>query len=115
MTIPAELHLSQAYKFAQRSFAAMLDRHGADAADVFAARTALGALDRTEAAQLGRWLAWQSLARNPQALARIERTDARLAAQVLRARRNLPASELPRPLAPWRAREDAGVALPRSA
>ena len=33
-----------------------------------------------EHAQLARWLAWQALARNPQALARIERTDARLAA-----------------------------------
>jgi hypothetical protein len=96
MSINTELHLSQPYKLAQRTFAAMLDRRSADVADVFAARTALDSLDRSEHAQLGRWLAWQSLARNPQALARIERTDARLAAQVLRARSGLLASSRPR-------------------
>jgi hypothetical protein len=109
MSIQTELHLSQPYKFAQRAFAAMLDRRNADVADVFAARNALGALDRSEHAQLGRWLAWQSLARNPQALARIERTDARLAAQVLRTRGGLLSGGRPR------SSSVASATLPRTA
>ena len=99
-----ELHLSQAYKQAQRAFATLLDRPAAEAGELFAARTALGALARDELAALSRWLAWQALARNPQALARIERTDARLAARVGQQRGLLTAGS-PRPSA----------ALPRSA
>src|SRR5689334_13457631 len=109
MSTLTELQLSQPYKFAQRAFAAMLDRRSADVADVFAARNALDKLDRSENAQLGRWLAWQSLARNPQALARIERTDARLAAQVLRTRAGLLASGRPRTA------DGSSAALPRTA
>lgn len=108
MNTPTELQLSLPYKVAQRTFAAMLDRTAADAADVFAARTALGSLERREHAQLARWLAWQSLARNPQALARIERTDARLAAQVLRTRASLPMGARPRA-------SESRPALPQSA
>jgi hypothetical protein len=105
MTTHAEITLSPSFKQAQRAFAAMLDRPGSDAADVFGARTALGALDRGDNVRLTRWLAWQVFARNPQALARIERTDARLAAQVLRDRSLLPVGGRPR----------SSAALPRTA
>lgn len=90
MNPATELQLSQPYKQAQRAFANLLDRPATEAGDRFAARTALAALDRGEQASLARWLAWQTLARNPQALARIEGTDARLAARVWHHRGLLP-------------------------
>jgi len=105
MTTQPEIQLSLSFKHAQRAFAAMLDRTSSDAGDVFGARTALGALDRGDQVRLTRWLAWQVLARNPAALARIERTDARLAAQVLRDRAALPVGGRPR----------SSAALPRTA
>ncbi|UXI69024.1 hypothetical protein [Tahibacter amnicola] len=90
-----ELQLSQSFKLAQRAFAALLDARQFDPSLALAARGTLAAIDRIEQARLTRWLAWQSHARNPQALGRIERVDLRLAAGVLHARARLPASGRP--------------------
>ncbi|MEO8672945.1 MAG: hypothetical protein ABI411_16635 [Tahibacter sp.] len=92
----AERGLSQPLMHAQRSCATLLDRSVFDAADAFAARRTVGALERADHIRLVRWLAWQSVARNPQALTRIERLDARLAASVLHARGQLPAYGRPK-------------------
>ena len=80
-----ELHLSQAFKAGPARFATPAGPARRRGGELFAARTALGVLARDERAALARWLAW-ALARNPQALARIERTDARLAARVAQQR-----------------------------
>ena len=89
------LGLSQPLVRAQRACSSLLDRASFDPVDAFAARQSLGALDRVDHARLLRWLAWQSIARNPQALSRIERLDARLAAGVMHARTNLPVNGRP--------------------
>lgn len=93
-TIP-ELHLSQAFKLAQRVFAALLDARHFDASQAMAARVRMAALDKLDLARLVRWLAWQAQVRNPAALGRIERIDQRLAAGVLHVRSQLPASGRP--------------------
>jgi hypothetical protein len=95
MSAMPELHLSQTFKLAQRAFAGLLDARHFDASLAMAARGRNAALDKLDLARLVRWLAWQTRVRNPQALARIERVDQRLAATVLHARSRLPADGRP--------------------
>lgn len=95
MSSIAELQLSQSFKLAQRAFAALLDSRQFDASLAMAARVRVAALDKLDLSRLGRWLAWQTWVRNPQALARIERVDQRLAASVLHARTRLPMNGRP--------------------
>lgn len=95
MSSVPELQLSQSFKLAQRVFAALLDAPHFDASLGMAGRVRMAALDKLDLARLTRWLAWQALVRNPQALARIERVDQRLAAGVLHARARLPANGRP--------------------
>ena len=84
-----EFVLTEPLKLAQRAFAALLDAQQFATDLAFAARRYQQALDRDGAHWLTRWLAWQLHARNPQALARIERIDARLAAAALHLTRGL--------------------------
>jgi hypothetical protein len=95
MSSVPELQLSQSFKLAQRVFAALLDAAHFDASLAMAGRVRMAALDKLDLARLTRWLAWQALVRNPQALTRIERVDQRLAAGVLHARARLPANGRP--------------------
>lgn len=95
MSSIAELQLSQSFKLAQRTFAALLDGRHFDASLAMAARVRMVALDKLDLGRLTRWLAWQSRVRNHQALTRIERVDQRLAATVLHARSRLPADGRP--------------------
>ena len=92
-----ELRLTPAFKLAQRTFAQLLDRRALDAADAFAARQSMRALQRDDRTRLLRWLGWQCYARNASALTRIERVDSRLAAGVLHARAQLPVRGRPAP------------------
>ncbi|WP_257388610.1 hypothetical protein [Tahibacter caeni] len=95
MSSVPELQLSQSFKLAQRAFAALLDAPHFDASLAMAGRVRMAALDKLDLARLTRWLAWQTFVRNPQAPARIERVDQRLAAGVLHARARLPANGRP--------------------
>lgn len=95
MSSVPELQLSQSFKLAQRAFASLLDAAHFDASLAMAGRVRMAALDKLDLARLTRWLAWQTLVRNPQALARIERVDQRLTAGVLHARARLPANGRP--------------------
>lgn len=90
-----ELQLSQAFKLAQRAFAAVLDARHFDASQAMAARVRMAALDKLDLGRLIHWLAWQAQVRNPSALVRIERVDQRLAECVLHARSRLPVSGRP--------------------
>ena len=94
-TVP-ELHLSPALRAAERAVATWLERSGADARRAaFAARAALGQLDRTDYVRLTRWLAWTCLASSSQgiqaALARMQRLDPRLGARIADEVERLPA------------------------
>jgi hypothetical protein len=82
-TTIAELSLSPAYRQAQRSLAAWLERgHAGVRQAAFAARSALSGLDATERGRIARWLAWLEVAAQSRGTAspdaRVRRLDASL-------------------------------------
>jgi len=87
--------LTEPLKLAQRAYAALLDAPQFQPDLAFAARRSQQALDRDGRNWLARWLAWQLYARNLEALVRIERIDARLAASALHLRTGLSVSGRP--------------------
>ena len=101
-TTIAELSLSKAYRHAQRTMAAWLERGPSSARQsAFALRAALASLDATERSRLARWLAWLSVAARSRGEApvgaRIQRLDATLHQAMEDALTRLPAGVLAAP------------------
>ena len=100
-TTIAELSLTPAYRLAQRSLAAWLERGTAGARQAaFAARAALSALDATDRGRLARWLAWLEVAAQSRGTsspeARVQRLDASLHQAMQDALTRLPGQPVPR-------------------
>lgn len=99
MPTAAELILSAAYREAQRTLAAWLERNHREARrTAFAVRAAVARLDAVERHRLARWLAWLCASTGQQGIAplvRIHRLDGVLGNATAAALMRLPDSFVP--------------------
>lgn len=99
-TLP-HINLSHGYREAQRLVARWLESSPRDARRLaFAARAALGHLDRSEHDRLARWLAWTCVAARSQGrddvMIRLERLDGAMGHATTTQLGRLPGQRLPR-------------------